>query len=186
MRLVPMLLIAVAVTASPSLAAPSAPPDTGELLLAGVQLHEAGEYDEAIRIFQRVLDADPSNADARYEMAYSTFAKGDHLAAIEMLDKVVSIPETAPQGAWVLLGSSHAMLGHWALAESVFRRGLAVRPQDPTLRFHLALSLSAQGRSEPAIDAFENCLRIAMAKWPYGTPDRHSAPRVPGLDSDLW
>ena len=158
MRLAPTLL-AAAFVVSPALAASPAPPDAGELLLTGVQLHEAGAYDDAIRVFRRVLEADPTNADARYELAFSTFAKGEHLEAIELLDAIVAAPDTAPHGAWVLLGSSHAMLGHWALAESVFRRGLAIRPTDPTLRFHLALSLSAQGRSEPAIEAFESCLR---------------------------
>lgn len=160
MRLASMILAAV-VAAPLVLAAPPAPPDVDELLLVGVKLHEAGAYDDAIRVFSRVLESDPSNANALYELAFSRFAKGEHLVVIELLARMVATPDKAPPGSWVLLGSAHAMLGHWAAAESVFRDGLAIRPDDPTLRFHLALSLSAQGRSDPAIDAFQSCLRSA-------------------------
>lgn len=159
MRLVPALLVASIVAGAPVLAASPASADSRELILAGIKLHEAGAYDDAIALYRRVLEADPTNVDARYEMAFSTFGKGDYLAAVEMLDRVVASPETAPPGAWLLLGSAHGMLGHWALAASSFRSGLAFRPNDPALRFHLALALSAQGRFEPAIDEFEACLR---------------------------
>jgi tetratricopeptide (TPR) repeat protein len=159
MRVAPVLLAAVfAVTLSAS-AATEAPADVRELLLMGIRLHESGAYDDAIAVYRRVLESDPSNAEARYEIAFSTFAKGDYLAAAGMLDEIVAAPDTAPQTAWLLLGMSHAMLGHWALAEDTFRKGLALAPKDPNLRFHLALSQAAQGRFEPAIDAFEDCLR---------------------------
>lgn len=161
MRVIRVVAIAVLLTSLPAHAAPQGgvQADARELLLAGIRLHESGAYDDAIAVYLKVLETDPSNVEARYEMAFSTFAKGDYLAAAGMLDKIVAAPETAPQGAWLLLGMSHAMLGHWALAEETFRRGLVIAPRDPNLTFHLALSQAAQGRFEPAIDAFENCLK---------------------------
>ena len=163
MRLVPAFFVAAFVAATPALAAPSSPADppadSRELVLAGIKLHESGAYDDAISIYRRVLETDPSNTEARYELAFATFAKGDYLSAAGLLDPIVAAPDTAPQGAWLLLGMSHAMLGHWALAEETFRKGLALAPKDPNLRFHLALSQAAQGRFELAIDAFEDCLR---------------------------
>ena len=159
MRAAPALLAAVVAIALPAPAAPSVLGDGRELLLMGIRLHESGAYDDAIAVYRRVLEFDPSSAEARYEIAFATFAKGDYLAAIGMLDPIVAAPDTAPQGAWLLLGMSHAMLGHWALAEETFRKGLALSPGDPNLSFHLALSQAAQGRFEPAIDAFEDCLR---------------------------
>ena len=161
MRVSPAVVVTLFLVVLPAFAStpPPADADAPALLAVGIELHESGAYDDAIAVYRRVLEADPSNVEARYEMALSTFGKGAYLDAVGMLDAVIASAGTPPQGTWLLLGMSHAMLGHWALAESTFRRGLERAPRDPSLSFHLAISLASQGRFMPAIDAFEGCLR---------------------------
>jgi len=161
MRLAPALLLTVAVAAFPALGGTPDPAVIDDLLVQAVRLHDAGDYGGAIAVYRRVLDLDPANVEARYEMAYSHFSNEDYAAAVEGLDRIASAPEIAPPGTWLLLGASRAMLGHWALAERAFRRGLDLRPDDEDLRFHLGLSLAAQNRFDSAIESFQDFLRLA-------------------------
>src|SRR5262245_12345873 len=95
----PMLLVVAVASMSVAAASPcSAPADPESLLLEGVRLHEAGEFDEAIAAYRCVLAADPSNVEASYELAYSTFAKAQYGAAIQILDAIAAKPKTAPRG----------------------------------------------------------------------------------------
>lgn len=137
------------------------PPEARDLLAEGIRLHDAGRYDDALAMYRRVLEIDPRNVDALYEAAFATYGKGDFDGAIRRLESLVAAPASAPARAWVLLGSSHAMRGDWTRAEAVFRRGTGYRPDDLPLRFHLALSLAALGRSDTAVVEFEGCVRLA-------------------------
>jgi Flp pilus assembly protein TadD len=118
-----------------------------------------GRYDEAIAIYRRILEDDPGDADARHELVYATFAKGDYRETIALAEEALARGGPAAAGMYVFLGGSHGLLGDWARAEAVLRQGLAQWPEHDALRFNLALSLAAQGRLEPAIAGFEACLR---------------------------
>lgn len=154
-------VVAWVVAAMTASASAETPPEARELLAEGIRLHDEGRYDDALAMYRRVLEMDPLNVDALYEAAYATYGKGDFEGAIRRLESLVAAPASAPARAWVLLGSSHAMRGDWSRAEAVFRRGTGFQPDDLPLRFHLALSLAALGRSDPAVREFERCVRLA-------------------------
>ena len=130
-----------------------------ELLEEGARLHDQGRFDEAIALYRRILEVDPGDPAAQYELVYANFAKGDYLETIALAERIIGGEEPAAAGVHVFLGAAHGLTGAWDRAEVVLRQGLAAWPDDEALRFNLALSLAAQGKTEPAVLAFEECLR---------------------------
>jgi len=146
-------------TAGAGAAEPLVGPTRLELLEEGVRLHDQGRFDEAIAVYRRLLEVDPGDAAAQHELVFANFAKGDYLETIALAEGMIAGEEPAAAGIYVFLGAAHGLTDAWDRAEVVLRKGLAAWPDDESLRFNLALSLAAQGKTEPAVLAFEECLR---------------------------
>jgi tetratricopeptide (TPR) repeat protein len=58
-------------------------PEQEKLIKQGIALHDAKKYDEAIALYQKVLDENPDCVFALYEMALSFYAKKDHVKTVE-------------------------------------------------------------------------------------------------------
>src|SRR5512139_2590398 len=58
-------------------------PEQEAAIREGVDLHDKGQFDEAIAKYQAVLAEHPSNVVAIFELAYSHFAKRDFDRTIE-------------------------------------------------------------------------------------------------------
>src|SRR5512144_2629494 len=89
------LLTAVLLLASVPVLAQSAPtrlpakttPEQEEVIRAGVELHDKGEYDAAMAKYREVLEKSPTDVTAMFEMAYSYLAKRDFEKAFETAKK---------------------------------------------------------------------------------------------------
>ena len=57
------------------------------ILRAGIDLHDKGQYDDAIAKYQQVLAKSPANVTALFEMAFSYMAKKDYDHALESARK---------------------------------------------------------------------------------------------------
>jgi tetratricopeptide (TPR) repeat protein len=122
-------------------------------------LHHVGDYDGAIAAYQEILALDPGDLDAQYQLAYSTFLKGDYAGTVALAETAIAAKPDRRAGYYVFLGTSRGLLGDWTEGESVFRRGLAIWPDDSVLHFHLGVSLGAQGEFDGASAEFESALR---------------------------
>ncbi len=160
----PLFLMVLIVSVAPPLLGASAPslltPDQVRQQLAeGIRLHARGDYDGAIEVYHRILEEDPSQGDALYEMTFSTYAKKDYAGTIELAQRALGPNPKERGGYYVFLGNSQGMLGDWATAEATLRRGLAIWPDDASIRFNLGISLVAQAKLDAAEETFEECLR---------------------------
>src|SRR6478672_13201398 len=73
-----LLPAAVAAQSSPTrTATPSAPAETATIE-AGIKLHDAGKFEEAIAKYEEVLKLSPANMTALYELAYSFSANKEY------------------------------------------------------------------------------------------------------------
>jgi tetratricopeptide (TPR) repeat protein len=75
---------------------------------------------------------------------------GDSAAAELCLNQVLSNSPRNPQATY-LLGVVQFERGHWAAAETLFRRALALSPGQPHIGFHLSQTLRALGRPREAL-----------------------------------
>ncbi len=61
------------------------------LFIEGIKQRTIGNVDEAIKIFSRCLEMDPSSSAALYEIANIHLVRGDYQSAMMMLEKAVSL-----------------------------------------------------------------------------------------------
>ncbi|MEO1655225.1 MAG: tetratricopeptide repeat protein, partial [Bacteroidota bacterium] len=61
-----------------------------ELIKEGIQYHDAGEFEKAIKAYQQALTIDPDSPLAHYEIAISYFAAQNYPEALEHSDKVIA------------------------------------------------------------------------------------------------
>jgi tetratricopeptide (TPR) repeat protein len=66
-----------------------------DLIKQGVDLHNAGKYDQAIAKFNEALKADPANGYANYELAFSLYASKKPNDAIPYLEKAAKSASTS-------------------------------------------------------------------------------------------
>jgi tetratricopeptide (TPR) repeat protein len=136
---------------------------SGARLLLGRIYHRQGETDRAREMFEKVLSDDPNVTGAKSGLAY--------LLAESDLDRALRLAEDAQQSMSADPDAAHAVgyvyfrKGLYEAALQQFLRALELNEErssglEPTLRYHLGLTLDALNRNEEAVDAFEKALAI--------------------------
>jgi tetratricopeptide (TPR) repeat protein len=147
-----VLVMLLAATAPSSDIAPS--------LAHGRALHDAGDYDGAIAVYEAVLAKDPKNRQAAYERVFSTWTKKDLPGARNLGEKILkSDPDPLPE-VYSMLGSICDDSGDQGAALAVFRRGIARYPRYSPLRFNLAVMLAGQGKVDDAAAGLREALAL--------------------------
>lgn len=82
-----------------------------KLLGQGVELHDEGRYDEAIKLFNKALKIDPKNATAIYEKAYTLYCQGKKADARKLLEKGIKTAEGDKFAMYELLGTVYDVEG---------------------------------------------------------------------------
>jgi tetratricopeptide (TPR) repeat protein len=115
-------------------------PMVDRLINEGVDLFDQGDYDAAIKKYEKAIDLNPKNMAARYELAYTWYTKGDFKKAIEHSQVVVQVKKDYWIDAIVIYGASYENLGKSKRAIKIFEEGLKERPDHAQLRYNAALS----------------------------------------------
>jgi tetratricopeptide (TPR) repeat protein len=74
-------------------------PDLADLQSQAAALLEQRQFDEAIRVFTEILQADPDRADAWYGRGFAFVEKGFPDTAIEDLDRAIRLDSNPPQAS---------------------------------------------------------------------------------------
>lgn len=126
----------------------------------GTLFHDEGRYDEAINLYRRVLDKNPDNAHAWYELALSLQAKGDRKAALESSLKAAEYTSEELPLVYLLAGNILDDMGKQDNAIAVYTTALQRYPNVQLLHFNAGL---AQHRRKNYVEAemhYLNALRL--------------------------
>jgi predicted Zn-dependent protease len=111
---------------------------------------EAGRFDEAVRIYQDLAKASPTNPGLRLNLAMALHMAGRDQEAIPAFQQVLKAqPSTLP--ALAMLGASYMRTGNPKAAIPVAEKAVAMQPADQQLRSMLVDALLMVGREEEAI-----------------------------------
>ncbi|MFJ6637044.1 tetratricopeptide repeat protein [Streptomyces sp. NPDC091376] len=153
------LLFQQASTAGANLAvAPRPALNAAELLQGGVLQAQNQDFDGAKTTFRRVLQADPDNMLAWYNLGVVSVQEGRLADALEAYDSALKIdPSYTPAlfNTALLLRTSNA-----ERAIALLKRTVAINPKASTAYYQLGEMLTRRGRHGQARDAFRRAVAV--------------------------
>jgi tetratricopeptide (TPR) repeat protein len=150
-----------------------------------LQLHQAGRFDQAATLYQRILAARPDDFDALQLLGALRCDQGDAAAATRLLERALA--QRDDPGVRLNLGRAWRALGRLDAAEQQFRRAAAAVPALPQAHLFLGNLCRETGRLAEAIDSFRRAIavepRYADAHWNLGNALRQAGQNDAALAS---
>ena len=140
--------------------------NTMALVDAGIDHYDRGSFDEAIALFEEVLDLEPKNGTAAYELAISHLAKSDYQSCVKISKKYRRKLRKDTEQAFIIpllastQASCHSAAGNSKAALKVFRATLDDHPDDYSLNFNIAITLVNEGMLDEAILHLEKAVQV--------------------------
>jgi tetratricopeptide (TPR) repeat protein len=140
----------------------AAPPstDVDTELARGRALHDAGDYDGAIRAYEAVLSRSPKNREAAYERLFSTWSKHDLARARVLGEAILKSDDDPLPGVYIVLGSTCDDAGDRKAALSVFKKGIKRHPESAGLHFNLGITLAATAELKDSATELRQALML--------------------------
>ena len=135
------------------------------LMKKGVEQHDAGSYKAAIETFQQILESNPRDASALYEISNSYLSLGDFKNCLDFAQRSLAI-----QGAaytYSMVASCQDELGDAKGALETFEKAMQHYPGDVMLNFNYAVTLIRENRPEEAKPHLQTAIK---ADPRYGSP----------------
>ncbi len=130
------------------------------LVAEGVQLHEKGDYEGAIVVYEKALALDRNSPLVNYELSMTYFAMKDFSNAIKFSDKVLAEKKEFMDMACVVKGSAQDLMGLPKQAVKTYQSGIKWNPQNNMLYFNLAVTYYNLNQLKDAEEAIQKGLRI--------------------------
>ncbi len=128
------------------------------LIKIGIGLHDKGDYDGAIKIYQDVLKENPSNVAALYELSYSLFAKKDYDGAIHYSTEGAKYKSKSLRMFYLNIGNALDNQGKTNEAIKAFRQGMLVDPDYYLFPYNLGLAFYRSKNLDSARFQFQKAL----------------------------
>ena len=132
--------------------------DTRQMIRDAVAHHDQQEYDEAVALLTQVLELEPDNGLAAYELAFTHQVAGYLQACIDSATAYFarepddSTPTHLVSELYAVLASCHSASGESDKALQVFRTALELDPDNYGLNFNIAITLTNAGLTDDAIE----------------------------------
>jgi tetratricopeptide (TPR) repeat protein len=134
-------------------------PQTTQALQQAVTLHRQGRLEEAARIYQGVLHAEPKQFDALHFLGLIRFRQGRPDEAQKLLRRALN-QQPGSAEANNSLGQILAALGRWDEARARYEKALAAKPDAAPVRNNLGIALSELGRHEAAVAEYRHAVAL--------------------------
>lgn len=149
-----------------------------ERIARAVERMDDGDYDEAARLLESVLAADPKNFLANYETGYLLYMQERYEEAVEVLRRIKR-KDYPP--LYQLLGNAYDMAGDRKRAVKTYEKGLRENPDAGRLYLELGNIAYAERQYDRALACYRRGAtaprsipptRRTTAAWPCSTRSR--------------
>ncbi|MGH9871031.1 MAG: tetratricopeptide repeat protein [Pyrinomonadaceae bacterium] len=154
-----------------------------QMIDEGVALHDRGDYDAAIRLYEQVLRENPANVEALYEMAFTYYLKQDCVKSLEMAYKAAQYKSNLLGEVYGQIGNCQDDLGNPKAAVETYKAGIKLMPASFLLHYNLGLTYARLSQIEdarievkksaslnPNHASSHNLMSIAFDRGGYKTP----------------
>jgi tetratricopeptide (TPR) repeat protein len=122
---------------------------------AGVALHDAMKFAEAIATYRRVLDANPDAIEALYELSFTLAASGDHAASLDVARRGAAYKSKFLPNFHQEIGNALDELGRANEALDVYKDAIKQSPGFGMLHFNLGVAQARRERVKDAVTALQ-------------------------------
>jgi len=120
---------------------------------------EAGRDDKAAEAWARVIEIEPSFAEAHFNLGLAMCLGGKYEESIPHFEKAVSLNPYFVKG-YQALGDTLLRLNRNEEAAQQYLKALELNPDDPAIHHNLGVSYFNEGETEKAIDEYQKALEI--------------------------
>lgn len=121
--------------------------------------HRAGRIDEAVRLYEKLLKAQPANADVLHLLGVIAMQSGNYERARKLISTALIHHPDHPN-LLNSLGETLRLAGLHVEAEQLLRRALQAAPANPDALNNLGGLLVSTGRPGEAVSCFESALAV--------------------------
>lgn len=127
--------------------------DSLEQIREAVTLMDNGSIGTAISILNNVLEQEPDNYTALYELGYAHYINENYVKAVEVFNKAISHKECNDQ-TFAMLGNSYDMAGYREKAIEVYKIGAEKFPNSAYMQNELGTMALKQHNYEEALEYY--------------------------------
>lgn len=131
-----------------------------DLIKEGVTLHDEGNFEQAIKAYQKVLAIEKDNLEAKYEIALSYTGMKEHTKAIEYAEELIKSKTDYVAKGYHLKGMNLDYSGKKKEAIAAFKKGIKASPEYTTLYYSVAITSMAIEEYKDAEKALKDGLEI--------------------------
>jgi tetratricopeptide (TPR) repeat protein len=137
-------------------------PDLQQGLQTALLLHQQGRVDEAIGLYEAILEIEPGHADALHLLGVARHQSGDSETGVALIRKAISRTRKRPE-FHSNLGQALEALGRLGEAETAYRQALALDRDMTDALSNIGAILLSRGRTKDAIRALSKAVRLDPA-----------------------
>jgi len=130
-----------------------------DLLNEAVRLHQSQKLPEAERLYRRILEIDPDNADCHHLLGLICFNAGNKDAAASLIGKAIELRGDI-HTYHHSLGNVLAAAGKIDEAEVCYSRAVKMNPGNAFAQNNLGVCLLLKGKADEALQRFEKAIEL--------------------------
>ena len=134
-----------------------------ELLQRARALHQAGQVDAAMAMYERMLGAAPADSEALYLLGVGSYQKGDLERAARLIGQSLS-SASGSAGAWYIHGTILLSLKRYDQALASFDRALELDPNSTDSLINRGVALTELKRAKDALVSLDRAEELAPGK----------------------
>jgi predicted O-linked N-acetylglucosamine transferase (SPINDLY family) len=142
------------------------PAATQALLQQGLAKHQAGQLDEAMRLYERVLKERPTQPDALHLSGVIHHQQGDSETAVKLIRKALK-GDPANSNALINLGAALTSLERWDEASEVLKGAVSRLPSSAEAHGNLAAVYEKAGKMADAAALYRRAAELNPANIQY-------------------
>ena len=145
-------------------ATPSTPAETATIE-AGIKLHDAGKFEDAIAKYEEVLKLSPANMTALYELAYSFAANKEYEKSLAAAMRGTEYQSPELPLFYDLLGGAYDSLNEPQKAIEIYKKGIQIVPDASMLYYNMGVTyLESLKNPDEARRAIEKAVALDPAE----------------------
>jgi tetratricopeptide (TPR) repeat protein len=125
----------------------------------GVQFHDLGDYHGAILKFEQVLQENPDDVGALFELSNTLMASKEYERSLQTAMKGAEYKSKLLPDFYSVIGSDLDELGDQTSAVTVYEQGMKSFPESAILPFNLAVTYEKTKKLDDARRLYETALR---------------------------